>query len=447
MTSGKLKAVIVGAGSRGNAVFAELMATHDIGFEVAGVVEPDTVRREGFVRRYGVLADRSFATVSAFLAAPRFADLVFICTPDRTHFAICRDVSEEGYAIVLEKPVATTLAECLELREVQRRAGNEIFVAHGLRYSPFFRTIRQIIAEGTIGTIRHIQLTENVGHWHFAHSYVRGQWRRADESAPIVLTKTSHDLDILQWLMGEPVHAVTSFGALGWFRPANAPDGATLRCVDCPHKGDCLYSASRFYLESRPGWPYDVVLDGLPDTPDARRHAIETGPYGKCVWLNDNDVCDSQVVLLEFESGVMASFEMHAHTADNTRKIRILGDRGEITGNLRPGELRVSRFSGLKDVLDVTEVSLNQPEDSHGGGDLHLLVALHEHLASGAHADVMTSLATSLGSHVLAFLAEESRTHGNVKMLLGSVPMPDAFAQPATDLVPEPASPNVVGPA
>ena len=442
MATGRLRAVIVGAGSRGNAVFAELMSTHDTGFEVAGVVEPDATRREGFVRRYAIDAGHTFESVAAFLVAPRFADLVFICTPDRTHFAICRDLSEAGYAIVLEKPVATTLAECLELREVQRRNGNEIFVAHGLRYAPFFRTIRDQVAAGAIGTIRHIQLTENVGHWHFAHSYVRGQWRRSDESAPIVLTKTSHDLDVLQWLVGEPVRSVTSFGSLSWFRAENAPAGATDRCVDCPHRDACLYSATTFYLDARPGWPYDVVLGGAPDSPEARRHAIETGPYGKCVWLNDNDVCDSQVVLLEFESGVMATFEMLAHTADNTRKIRVHGDRGEITGNLRPGELRISRFSGHKDVLDVTEISLDQPDDSHGGGDLHLLLALHEHLASGAHADVMTSLETSLGSHVLAFLAEESRTRDNAKMLVASVAMPDAFNQPGEELVPEPLPPE-----
>ncbi len=433
-----LEAVIVGAGSRGNTVFAELMATEELGYHVAGVVEPDLVRREAFVRRYGLPPERTFATLDAFLAAPRFADLVFICTPDRTHFELSEAVARQNYPIVLEKPVATTMAECLALLEIQRETGTEIFVAHGLRYSPFFQMVRQLIAEDRIGQIRHLHLTENVGHWHFAHSYVRGQWRRADQSAPIVLTKTSHDLDLIQWLMGGQVRSITSHGDRSYFRAENAPAGATPRCVDCPHQETCLFSATRFYLDERPEWPYDVVLGGAPESREARRRAIEIGPYGHCVWLNDNDVCDSQVVVLEYESGVMASFEMHALTAENTRLIRVLGERGEITGNFRRSQLRVTRFSGEKDVVESEKIPLPVFSDSHGGGDLHLLRSLHEYLVHGGGGDVITSLQSSLASHVLAFLAEDSRLLDSAKMLVAPALIPTELTLEPTPELPPP---------
>ncbi len=442
MAGPTLDAVIIGAGSRGNAVFAELMATHDLGYAVAGVVEPDPVRRDAFVHRYGVPPHRTFRTLEEFLVAPRFADLVFICTPDRTHFSICSEVSAAGYTVVLEKPVATSMTECLALLDVQRRCGNAIYVAHGLRYAPFFQAVRDLIVEGRIGRIRHLHLTENVGHWHFAHSYVRGQWRRSDESAPIVLTKTSHDLDLIQWLVGERVRSVTSHGSLSYFRAANAPAGATLRCIDCPHRDDCLYSATRFYLDERPEWPYDVVLGGAPESRAARRQAIATGPYGKCVWLNDNDVCDSQVVVLEYESGIMATFGMHALTAENTRLIRVLGEHGEITGNFRRSQLRLSRFTGVKDEIDAQEIPVPVFGDPHGGGDYHLLRALHHHLIHGGGGDVMTSLQSSLASHVLAFLAEESRTMDGAKVVVSPALIPDALAEPATMEFPAPVPPD-----
>ncbi|MCA9722998.1 MAG: Gfo/Idh/MocA family protein [Gemmatimonadales bacterium] len=436
--SDPLRAVIIGAGSRGNKVFAELMATHDTGFLVAGVVEPDAGRREAFASRYAVPAARTFTTLEAFLAAERFADIVFICTPDRTHFAICREVSAHGYRIMLEKPAATSLAECLELLETQRRSGNEIFVAHGLRYAPFFQQVKAIIASETLGRIRHVHLTENVGHWHFAHSYVRGQWRRRDESAPIVLTKTSHDLDVLQWLVDQRVVSVTSHGSLTYFRPENAPSGATDRCVDCPLQESCLYSATRFYLDERPEWPYDVVLGGGPDSREARQHAIATGPYGRCVWHSDNDVCDSQLVLLEYASGIFASFEMHAHTAENTRKLRVLFDHGELYGDVRRGTLWISRFTGQKDQVDVEQVPLPDLGDPHGGGDLQLLLALNEHIRQGRHGDMITSLEHSLASHVLAFLAEESRVSDNAKLAVSPMLIPAALLDPEAVSVPEP---------
>jgi hypothetical protein len=404
----RLKVVIIGAGARGNRVFADLIARHDTGFETAGVVELDPGRRRAFQERYGIPDERAFAMVEDFLATPRFGDIVFICTPDPTHYTLCRAVSERGYNILLEKPIATSMADCLAMLEVETSSGNRIFVAHVLRYSPFFRTVRGIVKEGKLGRIRNIRLSENVGHWHFAHSYVRGSWRRRDLSAPVILTKSSHDLDILVWLVGDRVRNVTSTGALTYFTATNAPVGAAGRCVDCPHQESCLYSATKFYLNDRQEWPFNVIAPP-PDTLDLRRRAVAEGPYGNCVWYNDNDVCDTQTVLMEFVNGIHATFELQALTADNTRQLRVLFDSAELVGDLHRGTLEISHFTGRKDELRVEPVPIPEAADSHGGGDLHLLYSLYDHLARGTEAEVMTSLRSSLPSHAIAFIAEESR--------------------------------------
>src|SRR5690606_33548718 len=166
------------------------------------------------------------------------------------------------------------------------------------------------------GAVRHVELAENVGHWHFAHSYVRGNWRRSDASAPIILTKSSHDLDLLYWLVGRRAVSVSSHGSLGYFTEANAPAGSAERCVDCALRGECIYSATRFYLNDRDEWPFDVIAPGARSLA-VRRRALQTGPYGRCVWRCDNDVCDTQTVTLEFEGGLIASFGLYALTADN----------------------------------------------------------------------------------------------------------------------------------
>lgn len=402
------KVVIIGAGARGNRVFADLISRHDTGFETVGVVETDPGRRRAFQDRYSIPDENAFATLEDFLTAPRIGDIVFICTPDPTHYSVCRAVSEAGYDILLEKPIATNLADCLAMLEVEASSGNRIFVAHVLRYAPFFRTVKQVVQEGKLGRIRNVRLSENVGHWHFAHSYVRGSWRRRDLSAPVILTKSSHDLDILVWLVGDRVRNVTSTGALTYFTAANAPEGATARCVDCPHKETCLYSAPKFYINEREEWPFNVIAPP-PDTLELRRQAVEEGPYGRCVWYNDNDVSDTQTVLMEFASGIHATFELQALTAANTRQLRILFDGAELVGDLHQGTLEISHFTGRKDELRVEPVPIPIAEDSHGGGDLHLLYSLHEHLTRGTQGEVMTSLRSSLPSHAIAFIAEESR--------------------------------------
>lgn len=421
-------AVIMGAGARGNFIFAELMTTRDTGWQVAGVVETNPARREAFRARHKIPEEFSFASVDEFLAKGRIADFVFICTPDPTHYDLCAAVSAAGYDVLLEKPIATSLPDCLALIDVQRTHKNRIFVAHVLRYSPFFRTLADLLRSGKYGRVRSLYMTEMIGHWHFAHSYVRGNWRRRDDTAPIVLTKCSHDLDIMTWLLPEErVRSVSSVGSLSYFRPEMAPEGAAERCVDCPHQTTCLYSATELYLTDREGWPYDAVTPG-ENTLEGRRTAIANGPYGRCVWHCDNDVCDNQSVTLQFASGIHATLGLYAHTADVTRRITILLDEAEINGDLHRGEISVSPFTGEPGLLKPFAPPLPGPGDHHGGGDLALLRTLYDHLETGAHREVMTSLATSVTSHVLAFLADDSRLQGGVPL-----PVPAVFEGASVD--------------
>ena len=417
-----LRAVIIGAGARGNEVFAELMRTRDLGWRVSAVVEPDEVRRAAFAQRHGVPASHAFGSIEALLAVEPVADVAFICTPDVTHYSICAQVSAAGYDVLLEKPIATSLPDCLALLDVQQTHGNRIFVAHVLRYSPFFRTLKELVASRRYGLVRNIRLTEHVGHWHFAHSYVRGSWRRRADSAPIVLTKSSHDLDILAWLMEEDRPAfVSSFGTLEYFTARNAPANSAARCVDCSLRDECRYSATRFYLHGRRGWPYDVVAPAEAGLA-ARERAIAAGPYGRCVWRSDNDVCDNQTVTVQFESGIHASFGLYALSADNTRRITVLMDDAEVTGDLHRGRLTITPLSGEMDVAVPEDIALPVTDDHHGGGDLALLQTLREHLTTGAHRHIMSSLASSIASHVLAFLADESRLKGGTPL-----PVPAIF--------------------
>jgi hypothetical protein len=132
--------------------------------------------------------------------------------------------------------------------------------------------------------VRNIRLTENVGHWHFAHSYVRGNWRRREDTAPIVLTKSSHDLDIIAWLMEKDRPAfVSSFGTLEYFTTAERAAGIDRAMRGLSAAGHVPVQRDEV-LPARPGgWPFDVVAPveaGIA----ARRRAIETGQYGRCVW-------------------------------------------------------------------------------------------------------------------------------------------------------------------
>src|SRR4029077_21205947 len=113
-------------------------------------------------------------------------------------------------SILLEKPICPTEAEVLLLVEAARRHRADITVAHVLRYTAFFARIKELLDRGVIGTLQTIRHTEQIGYWHFAHSYVRGNWRRLDESSPMILAKACHDFDILLWMVGQPCTELNS---------------------------------------------------------------------------------------------------------------------------------------------------------------------------------------------------------------------------------------------
>jgi predicted dehydrogenase len=426
-----VEVVVIGAGNRGSEVYGAYAAAHPDELRVVGVAEPDPARRARFAAAHGLPQDRCSADASALLAAPRFAELVIVATPDRYHVDHAVGALAAGYDVLLEKPIALDRPGLARLVAAEAEHPGTITVAHVLRYTPFFATVARLLDEGAIGELQGIDHTEHVGSWHFAHSYVRGNWRRSVDAGSLLLAKACHDLDLLRWLAGAPGADVASVGQRRHFRAERAPAGAPQRCLDgCPIEASCPYHAGRFYLEQLAGWdgPPASVLGEDPSLA-GRREALRHGPYGRCVYRCDNDVVDHQVVLLRFANGVTATLTVTAFSADATRTVRYVGSHGELQGDLEGGWLELVRFSPTTPVRERLELPRAGPDPpppwgafrGHAGGDEGLLgdlVARARARAGEARpARARTSLAASVDSHLLAFAAEEARATGTVVQL------------------------------
>jgi hypothetical protein len=175
-------------------------------------------------------------------------------------------------------------------------------------------------------------------------------------------------------------------------------------------QADCPHDAVRFYLGPDEtlarGWPWsDLSAD---PSREARRRALETGPYGRCVYRCDNDAVDHQVVLVEFEGGLVASFGLHGHAAHERRTIRVTGTRGELRGVLQTGAIEVTRPGSL----GVERHSIEEPAVGHFGGDRGLLDHFSDVVARGAAAELRASGRATLEAHLIGFAAEEARRRG-----------------------------------
>jgi predicted dehydrogenase len=414
-----IEAVLIGAGNRGYTAYGPYALRHPEQIWFTAIAEPNDERRRRFAEAHGIPPERQFRSWADLYAKGRIAGALVNCTLDRMHLASTLPALELGYDVLLEKPMSNTLAGNLQLVQAAEEQGNLLMICHVLRYTAFFSALHDIIVSGRLGRIITVEHRENVVYWHMAHSFVRGNWRNSEMESPMILAKCCHDLDILFWNLG-PVARLNSFGSLIHYRPENAPAGATVRCTDgCPVADDCPWYAPRLYLreDDYTAWPISVISEDTSLA--ARRRALETGPYGRCVYHCDNDVVDHQTVNMEFENGTTGVLFMHGHSHEEGRTMRYDGTRATLRGKFGYG---VGDSIEIHDHLTgrIEHIDPLAGASGHGGGDEGVMSAFVHALQNAGSAEPVLSGANvttarqSLESHLMAFAAEEARVEGSL---------------------------------
>ncbi len=406
--------VIAGTGGRGRITYAPYAKKFPEQMRLIAAADRIPERLEEMRQEYGLEQDKCFSSVEEMFAQPRLADMAFICTQDADHVRHACLALDKGYDVLLEKPVSADIAQCRQLLDKAEKLGRSVTVCHVLRYAPFYQKLKSLLEEGALGEIISIQASENVGYWHQAHSFVRGNWRRSGDTSPMILAKCCHDMDLLVWLTGSRCRRISSMGGLSFFRQENAPQGAPDYCMEgCPVKDQCPYDAEKIYVTDTltgydtngAGWMQRAVYGGTDR--EGLRAALGTSPYGRCVFRCDNDVVDNQSVTMEMESGVTISFHMCGLNQRNYRTIHIMGTGGDISGDLEEETLVLNRFGKEPEVI---RMNVEETISGHGGGDYRMLADMFRARSQGQ--GTLTSLRQSLESHYMAMAAESSRLAG-----------------------------------
>jgi predicted dehydrogenase len=408
-----LKLACIGCGARAQ-TYATLAVRRPDRFEIVAGADPVPERVEKLRGLSGRADFRGFADAKALLAAGKLADVILVATQDNDHYRHCKGALGLGCNVLLEKPISTRVEQVLEIERLARQMNRRVMVCFVLRFAAFYRKVKEIIDSGALGEVVSIQASEGVMPWHQAHSFVRGHWSVVKKSSPMILSKCCHDTDLVHWLAGQRCRRVASFGSLEYFRPERAPAGAPARCTDgCPVGDTCPYNALRYAGDMRAPWlamVYDRAQDASADEITAW---LRTSPWGRCVYRCDNDAVDRQVLALEFEGGLTATFTMTAF--ESGRHIEVYGTRGVLKG----GETYRRHFGTHLVVIphegEVVRHNV-QAEDGgyelHGGGDAGLVDALYDEMTQAPGAPLKAGLDSTVHSHLIAFAAEEARVTG-----------------------------------
>ena len=416
----RYKVIVIGAGNRGT-TYVQHMKTMPDKFQVVGVAEPIKVRRDNVRAMFGIPEENCYESWEDILNKPKLADIAIISTMDHMHYEPALKAIEQGYHLLLEKPVAQTVQECIDIALAAKKKGVEVLVCHVLRYAPFYKRVKELVMEGSIGDVVSITAVEAVGNLHQSHSYVRGDWHREEETTPMLLAKCSHDLDIIQWLIEKPCEKVSSFGTLTYFVPENAPEGAPERCFEggCPAQEDCPYSCEKVYLQKNSaefmrraaGRGYSKAF---VSTDEEIRRALRNNNFGLCVFKANNNVVDHQIVNMEFAGGVTASLTMNAFN-EGGRYIRIFGTKGELYANASDTEITIFSFATRK----RTTVSVVKTDESitggHGGGDQGIVEELYEYFNGEYTGYCAANIDISVQNNLIGYAAEQARHNDTVE--------------------------------
>lgn len=419
----KVTAIVVGCGHRAR-YYASYAIRHPERLEIVGIVDPDQHVLELTKETFNLSDDKCFSSIYDVLKLGKIADCVINGTMDSMHIKTAIPFLEQGYDMLLEKPITNNPSELMKLYDVAKKHNNKLMICHVLRFSKFYVMAKEIINSGEIGEVVHLETQERVGVGHNSVAFIRGKWNKEEEcGSTMLLQKCCHDIDLICWLnnMTKPTK-VSSFGGRNFIIPEKAPEGAGERClVDCPHVDTCQYSAKILHVEN-PNflsfYPWQCTGKEAHElTEEEKIHSLKTdNPHGRCAYKTGATVVDHQSVILQFENGSTASHGMYCSCQRAGRDLYILGTKGEIEGWVGDGKLTIRTFDhenhrridkGTERIIDLNK--LDQSESGgHFGGDEGLVVDFVNYMAGGEPSISCTSIDGSIYGHLCVYAADRS---------------------------------------
>ncbi|MHB9132408.1 MAG: Gfo/Idh/MocA family protein [Armatimonadota bacterium] len=279
-----------------------------------------------------------------------------------------------GKHVFCEKPLATTLEDCLAMYRAWQRSGRMFNIGFTLRYSPHYMRIKELLSSGAIGQVLSMEFNETL---HFAHGgFIHADWRRKTANAGThLLEKCCHDIDLVNWMLESRTRRVASFGGCNFFTPQNAHH--IDRLGTDPSNGRKAYSSL---------W---------------REHPVD--PFNA-----DKDIADTQVAILEYENGVHATFHASCHAGIPERRMYFCGTEGGLRADVITGKIELCRIGFDTQIEDAS----TDASGGHGGGDSILCESLAAMMVNGDAPKA--SLEDGLRSAVTCFGIDDAMTSGTV---------------------------------
>ena len=352
--------VLAGSGGRGYWMYASAIAERygDVA-HLAGIMDVNRKRAE-YVKSlipYEVPVYTDFDRMMEEVKP----DCVIVTTVDRFHSIYVVKALDFGADVICEKPMTMDEESCNAILDAEERSGRRITVTFNCRYMPLFARMKELLAQGVVGEVLNVHFEWMLDTVHGA-DYFRRWHRKLENCGGLLVHKSTHHFDIVNWLIGQEPEEVFANGALRFYGSAGRKRGE--RCCTCPYAGECEY----VYQDSRVPWVKAMYFDC----------ESEDGYYrDRCVFAEEIDIYDTMSLAVKYCQGALMSYSLVAHAPYEGWKISISGTKGRMEANqfdtgTQAGDdcfhIRLFDRKGGTQTYD-----LKKETGSHGGGDERLL--------------------------------------------------------------------------
>ena len=384
---------IVGTGSRGlNAFGRNLRERFGDRSEIVALSDNDPTRLAFAAKTLSV--ETTYSTTSGLIQDPK-VEVVVITTPDYTHADIALEAINADKHVICEKPLGTTIEDCNKVLAAGRHSDKLFMVGFVLRYTALFAELHNAVSNGEIGTPQFLTAVDN----RVGGSYFRRWHRLRRNSGGLLVHKSCHAFDAINWIINQRPTAVAATGGIAVYSPK---DWAGERCLACTAKSTCPEYTDITKAELASLYHEAEATSGyIADT---------------CVFNSEKDTVDHAAAYVEYAGGPRASYSLCLFASYTGREFGVWGEAGKLEASDRKNAVELTQSK--KDQVQTRPV---QPrEGGHSGGDVGLLEDCFKALNSSHH-DPTASLQAGYWAAVLGIAAEESVARNGERVTLAEL--------------------------
>jgi predicted dehydrogenase len=303
-------------------------------------------------------------------------DAVIVTSVDRTHHDYIIRAMEKGYDVISEKPMTIDEKKAQAIIDTQKRTGRSLRVTFNYRYAPHNTKIREIIMDGTIGDIYsvHFEWLLNIKH---GADYFRRWHRNKLNSGGLLVHKSTHHFDLVNFWMGTRPEMVFAQGDLNFYGMKNAERrGVKEFYYRCHGSEAAKHDPFAIDLESSETLKA-LYLDAEADSGYIR---------DRSVFSDDISIEDTMGVMVRYQNNAIMTYSLNAYMPWEGYNVSFNGSKGRLEVNVvEASYINAGGEKGMEGALvgkhlivkpmfgKPYEVDFAEAKGGHGGGDLVML--------------------------------------------------------------------------